>query len=47
MAQMVSTHPLDSYSWCMTPATLTMITWQPHLGAREGLEPLGSDLEGC
>ena len=23
-----------------------MAIWQPHLGAREGLEPLGSDLEG-
>ena len=29
------------------PITLTMATWQPHLGARESLEPLGSDLEGC
>ena len=26
---------------------LTMAAWQPNLGAREGLEPLGSDLEGC
>ena len=29
------------------PVTLTMAIWQPHLGAGEGLEPLGSDLEGC
>ena len=29
------------------PVTPTMAAWQPHLGAREGMEPLGSDLEGC
>ena len=29
------------------PVTPTMATWQPHLWAGEGLEPLGSDLEGC
>ena len=29
------------------PVTPTMAACQPHLGAREGLEPLGSDLEGC
>ena len=28
------------------PLTQTMADWQPHFGAREGLEPLGSDLEG-
>ena len=28
------------------PVSPTMAVWQPHLGAREGLEPLGSDLEG-
>ena len=28
------------------PLTPSMATWQPHLGAMEGLEPLGSDQEG-
>ena len=28
------------------PVTLTMVTKQPHLGAGEGLVPLGSDLGG-
>ena len=28
------------------PVTPTMAAWQSHLGVREGLEPLGSDLEG-
>ena len=28
------------------PVTPTMAACQPHLGAREGLDPLGSDLEG-
>ena len=27
--------------------TPTMAAWQPHLGAREDLEPLESNLEGC
>ena len=31
----------------LDPITLAMADCQPHLGAREGLEPLGSDLEGC
>ena len=26
------------------PVALTMAAWQPNLGAREGLDPLGSDL---
>ena len=35
-------------SWVVhDPITLIMATRQPHLGAREGLEPPGSDLEGC
>ena len=46
MAQMVGNHPLDSF-WWLDPITLTMATRQPHLEAREGLEPLVSDLEGC
>ena len=29
------------------PVALTMAAWQPNLGAREGLDPLGSDLESC
>ena len=29
------------------PVTPTMAVWQPHLEAMEGLETLGSDLEGC
>ena len=29
------------------PVTQTMADWKPHLGAMEGLEPLGSDLEDC
>ena len=29
------------------PVTSTMAAWQPHFGAIVGLEPLGSDLEGC
>ena len=29
------------------PVTPTMAAWQPDLGAKEGLEPLGSNLEGC
>ena len=45
MALMVITHPLDSFGWCMIPVTPTMATWQPDLGAGEGLEPLESDLE--
>ena len=47
MDQMVSDHPLDSFDWFMTPVIPSMATGQPHVGAGEGLEPLGSDLEGC
>ena len=32
---------------CLEPVTTTMAAWQPHLGEREGLEPLGSALEEC
>ena len=49
MAQMVCTYTLDTGQlWQVNdPATPTIAALQPDLGAWEGLEPLGSNLEGC
>ena len=44
--QLLGNYSLDNFCLFMTPITQTMAISQPRLWTREGLEPLGSDLEG-
>ena len=47
MAQTEGNHPLDRIWLVHDPVIPTLAIRPPHFGAGKGLEPLGSDLEGC